>query len=163
MKKKFITLLLTSICVLSSLSLYAEDTTITQDSASKTATVNVTVSKPETYEVLIPKNITANIAKGGSTAQVASNIIASGDIAAGRVLQFDISSCVLTNTISGTSNSITATIENTTGANNYFTVDELASTDKANYPFNVSVENVKSGNYEGSFTITFSIVPAPSK
>lgn len=155
MKKKILALLLSSICVLGGTSVYADNTTITKDTA-QSADVSVSIDKPETWSVLVPKNITLNMS-GDTATSATQNIIVTGDLYGGRTLTLDIpATCTLRST-KGTSNTLVANVNTVGNTPKSFTSDDLHNKADNKYQFNLTASEVKAETWTGTMTVNISV------
>lgn len=155
MKKKILALLLSSICVLGGTSVYADNTTITKDT-TQSANVSVSINKPETWEVLVPKNITLNMS-GDTAASDTQSIIVNGDLYGGRTLTLDIPSTCTLHATKGTSNTLDAQVNTINNTSKSFTSDVLHKNVDSKYQFNLSASNIKAEIWTGTMTVNISV------
>lgn len=157
MKKKILALLLSSICVLGGTSVYADNTTITKDT-DQSAEVSVSIDKPETWEVLVPKKITLNMSSDGSTAEsTPQNIIVNGDLYGGKTLTLDIPATCTLHATKGTSNTLVAQVSNLNDTSKSFTSDILHNNKDSKYQFKLSASNIKAETWTGTMTVNISV------
>lgn len=155
MKKKILALLLSSICVLGGTSVYADNTTITKDTA-QSADVSVSINKPETWSVLVPKNITLNMS-GDTAASDTQSIIVNGDLYGGRTLTLDIPSTCTLHATKGTSNTLVAQVNTINNTSKSFTSDVLHKNVDSKYQFNLSASDIKAETWTGTMTVNISV------
>lgn len=157
MKKKILALLLSSICILGGTSVYAEDTTLS-DSAAQSAEVNVSINKPETWTVLVPKDITLNMSGDGNTAESdTQDIIVNGDLYGGRTLTLDIPPTFNLHSTQETSNTLAVRVNTLNNTSKSFTSDVLHENKDSKYQFNLSASDIKVGTWEGTMTVSISV------
>lgn len=156
MKKKIIALLLSSICVLGSTSVYADNTTLSQNSTVQSADVSVSINKPETWSVLVPKNITLNMS-GDTAVSDTQSIIVNGDLYGGRTLTLDIPSTCTLNSTKGTSNTLIAKVNTLNNTSKSFTSDVLHKNTDSKYQFNLSASDIKAETWTGTMTVNISV------
>lgn len=155
MKKKILALLLSSICVLGSTSVYADNTTLS-NSAAQSADVSVSINKPETWSVLVPKNITLNMS-GDTAASDTQSIIVNGDLYGGRTLTLDIPSTCTLHATKGTSNTLVAQVNTLNNTSKSFTSDVLHKNVDSKYQFNLSASDIKAETWTGTMTVNISV------
>lgn len=155
MKKKILALLLSSICVLGSTSVYADNTTLS-NSTVQSADVSVSINKPETWSVLVPKNIKLNMSGDTATSDTQS-IIVDGDLYGGRTLTLDIPSTCTLNSTKGTSNTLVAKVNTLNNTSKSFTSDVLHKNVDSKYQFNLSASDIKAETWTGTMTVNISV------
>lgn len=154
MKKKILALLLSSICILGGTSVYAEDTTITASSDTQSANVNVSIDKPETWSVLVPKNITLSVSGDDNTAESGTqDIIVNGDLYGGKTLTLDIPSTFNLQSTQETSNTLAVRVNTLNNTSKSFTSDVLHENKDSKYQFNLSASDIKVGTWTGTMTV----------
>lgn len=158
MKKKILALLLSSICILGGTSVYADNTTISNSSTAQSAEVNVSVNKPETWSVLVPKNITLNVSGDGNTAESdTQDIIVNGDLYGGRTLTLDIPSTFNLHSTQETSNTLAVQVNTLNSTSKSFTSDVLHENRDSKYQFNLSASDIKVGTWTGTMVVNISV------
>lgn len=155
MKKKILALLLSSICILGSTSVYADNTTLS-NSTVQSADVSVSINKPETWSVLVPKNITLNMS-GDTAASDTQSIIVNGDLYGGRTLTLDIPSTCTLHSTKGTSNTLVAQVNTLNNTSKSFTSDVLHENVDSKYQFNLSASDIKAETWTGTMTVNISV------
>lgn len=156
-RKKIIALLLAATCILGTTSVYADTTTVSQDSSSQSASISVNINKPETWEVLVPKSITP-VVTGDSASSDTKSIIVSGDLYGGRTLTLDVPTTCTLNATKGTSNTLIANVNTVGNTPKTFSSDDLHNKSDNKYQFNVTASNIVAENWVGSMTVNISVV-----
>lgn len=165
MKKKILALLLSSICILGGTSVYAENTTITNSSNPQSADVSVSINKPETWEVVVPKNITltvsGNTAASGTVTSDTQSIIVKGDLYGGRTLTLGIPDTCILKATKGTNKdtTLTAQVNTVDNTSKSFTSDVLHENRDtgSTYKFNLSAPDIKAETWTGTMTVNISV------
>ena len=151
MKKKILALLLSSICILGSTSVYADNTTLSNNTA-QSADVSVSINKPETWSVLVPLNMS-----GDTAASDTQSIIVNGDLYGGRTLTLDIPSTCTLHSTKGTSNTLVAQVNTLNNTSKSFTSDVLHKNVDSKYQFNLSASDIKAETWTGTMTVNISV------
>lgn len=150
--KKLLALLLATTMLLSSTVVYAADdvTTVTQDGGS-TATIEVTIDKPETYTCLIPKTISMPVDEDNNATSDVKTISVTGDLYGNRALTVKLPEEITMHSSKGESTTMKASVnKQDTGI---FTASELHNAAEHNLKFNVSASDVTAETWVGEIVV----------
>lgn len=152
MKQRLLAFTLAATMLLgSAMTVFAADdvTEITQDSAAKTATVNVSTTITETYTVKVPKTVTLD-ASGNYTKTGA--IAVTGNLAGNRQVTVTVPATVALKATGKTdvSGAITSTKDK-------FTFEELAKGATKTSDLTIQATGLTAGDWKGTFVVTVAL------